>query len=142
MDLLDFTNYAILVIVKTVTEEIMRILETIAISLRTQAIHPTTVYNALIDLENNAGIGALSDLEYRLARLVRAMKERNDHATGVAFAWLCSTRAYLEQHGQVMPTLAAPRVVGLHQKVLSLIQTKIQQPVYLSPVVTARHQGV
>ncbi len=121
----------------------MRILETIARSLRTQAIHPTTVYNALVDLENNAGIGALSDLEYRLARLVRAMKDRNDHSTGVAFAWLCSTRAYLEQHGQAIPLqdikpLFAPKSISLHEKVLSLIQTKITSPVYS----IARHQGV
>ncbi len=92
----------------------MRILETIAKSLRSQTTHPTHVYNALIELENNAGIGSLSDLEYRLARLVRAMKERQDPATAIAVAWLFSTRAYLEQHGQVAPKLP----LRLHQKVL------------------------
>jgi hypothetical protein len=79
----------------------MRILETIASSLKTKSIHHTDVYNALIALENNAGIAAISDLEFRLSRLVRAMKDRQDPATGLAIAWLCATRAYLEQFGQV-----------------------------------------
>lgn len=89
----------------------MRILETIASSLKTQSIHPTNVYNALVSLENNAGIGALSDLEFRLTRLVRAMRDRQDPATSLAQAWLHATRAYLEQHGQV-PALE-PKVLRL-----------------------------
>ena len=100
----------------------MRILETIAKSLRSQTIHPTVVYNALIDLENNAGVGAIADLEYRLARLVRAMKEREDLATGIAIAWLSSTRAYLEQFGTVEPILQRP----LHSTVLRLVQAKVK----------------
>jgi hypothetical protein len=79
----------------------MRILETIASSLKTKSIHHTDVYNALILLENNAGMAAISDLEYRLSRLVRAMKDRQDPTTGLAVAWLSATRAYLEHHGQV-----------------------------------------
>ncbi|MEY4530404.1 MAG: hypothetical protein RLZZ156_1125 [Deinococcota bacterium] len=102
----------------------MRILETIAKSLRSQSIHPTTVYNALIDLENNAGIGAIADLEYRLARLVRAMKEREDSATGLAIAWLNSTRAYLEQFGTVEPILQPSN--PLHSTVLRLVQQKMK----------------
>jgi uncharacterized protein YfaQ (DUF2300 family) len=90
----------------------MRILETIASSLKAQSIHPTSVYNALISLENNAGIGALSDLEYRLSRLVRAMKDRQDPATGIASAWLLATRAYLEQYGQVEPIIS-PKIMRL-----------------------------
>ncbi len=102
----------------------MRILETIAKSLRSQSIHPTVVYNALIDLENNAGIGAIADLEYRLARLVRAMKERDDLATGIAAAWLSSTRAYLEQFGTVEP-ISQP-INPLHSTVLRLVQPKLK----------------
>lgn len=110
----------------------MRILETIAKSLRSQSIHPTVVYNALIDLENNAGIGAIADLEYRLARLVRAMKEREDVATGIAIAWLSSTRAYLEQFGSVEPISSLshplPSSVSnpLHSTVLRMVQAKIK----------------
>ncbi len=104
----------------------MRILETIAQSLKTQAIHPTNVLNALINLENNAGIGSLADLEYRLARLVRAMRERQDPATNIAIAWLDSTRAYLEQYGQVAPILAAPRPMNIREKVLRFSR----QPVF------------
>ncbi len=100
----------------------MRILETIAQSLRTQSIHPTTVYNALIDLENGGGIGAISDLEYRLSRLVRAMKERQDPATDLAVAWLGSTRAYLEQYGQATPITAKPTRV---QQFLSTFPARV-----------------
>ena len=107
---------------RTATEDTMRILETIAKSLRSQSIHPTVVYNALIDLENNAGIGAIADLEYRLARLVRAMKEREDAATGIAAAWLSSTRAYLEQFGVVEPI--SPSLNPLQSTVLRLVQAK------------------
>jgi hypothetical protein len=124
---------------RTVTEDTMRILETIAKSLRNQAIHPTTVYNALIDLENNAGIGAIADLEYRLARLVRAMKEREDSATGIATAWLSSTRAYLEQFGVVEPILQQSS--PLHSTVLRLVQAKIK-PLPISFGVLSITQGV
>jgi hypothetical protein len=55
----------------------MRILETIAQTLRSARAHPTTVLNALIELENAGGSAALYELEYRLARLVRAMRERD-----------------------------------------------------------------
>ena len=122
-------NYARIVKVRTVTEDTMRILETIAKSLRSQSIHPTVVYNALIDLENNAGIGAIADLEYRLARLVRAMKERDDLATGVAAAWLSSTRAYLEQFGTVEP-ISQP-INPLHSTVLRLVQPKLKSMPFL-----------
>lgn len=93
----------------------MRILETIATSLKAQTIHPTTVLNALIDFENNAGIGALADLEFRLSRLLHAMKDRQDAATPIAAAWLSSTRAYLEQYGQVItpPSYLPARLVQL-----------------------------
>jgi hypothetical protein len=112
----------------------MRILETIASSLKAKSIHPTHVYNALILLENNAGIGALTDLEYRLSRLVRAMKDRQDPSTGLAVAWLCATRAYLEQHGQVEP-IASSKILRLEQQptpfllsVLSLSQALRPRP--------------
>jgi hypothetical protein len=95
----------------------MRILETIANSLKVKSIHPTDVYNALISLENNAGIAAISDLEFRLARLVRAMKDRQDPATGLAIAWLSATRAYLEQYGQVQ-ALASQKIIHFERPFL------------------------
>ena len=58
----------------------MRILETIAQSLRTQRIHPTQVLNALTELENAGGITTIGELEYRLNRLVQSMTARNDNA--------------------------------------------------------------
>ncbi|NJK42930.1 MAG: hypothetical protein HC933_00500 [Pleurocapsa sp. SU_196_0] len=77
----------------------MRILETIATTLRTRIAHPTTVLNALIQLENNGGISAVYELEYRLTRLVRAMRERIADDLGIGDGWLQSTRAYLETFG-------------------------------------------
>jgi hypothetical protein len=100
----------------------MRILETIAHSLREHATHPTHVLNALIELENNAGISAMTDLEYRLARLVRAMRERQDDALPIAQIWLSSARAYLDEYGRVAPIQMRP--VTIHEKVLRAVQVK------------------
>jgi hypothetical protein len=99
----------------------MRILETIAQTLRTARAHPTDVLNALIELENAGGSAALMELEYRLARLVRAMRERGDANIAVAQGWLNSTRAYLEEYAQLEPLPAATieRQTTLHAKVLS-----------------------
>jgi hypothetical protein len=101
------------------TEAAMRILETIAQTLRTERAHPTTVLNALIELENAGGISALYELEYRLARLVRAMRERDDHALPVAIGWLESSRAYLEEFGQIAPVPVTP--VTIHSRVLKAV---------------------
>lgn len=99
----------------------MRILETIAQTLRSARAHPTTVLNALIELENAGGSAALYELEYRLARLVRAMRERDDHALPVAQGWLSATRAYCETHAQVgaIPTATIQAQTGIHARVLS-----------------------
>jgi aminoglycoside phosphotransferase (APT) family kinase protein len=80
----------------------MRILETIAKTLKAMHAHPTTVLNALIELENTQGIHALEELEYRVARLVRSY-DRSDPQRQLAQAWLEATRAYLEEHGQLAP---------------------------------------
>jgi hypothetical protein len=105
-------------------EAAMRILETIAQTLRTEHAHPTTVLNALIELENAGGISALYELEYRIARLVRAMRERDDHALPIAQGWLESSRAYLEEFGQTAPVRVTP--VTIHSRVLKAIN--ILQP--------------
>jgi hypothetical protein len=76
----------------------MKILETIAQSLRTQRIHPTQVLNALIELENAGGITSIGELEWRLSRLVRSMTERGDKEVTIAIAWLCATHDYFETH--------------------------------------------
>ena len=99
----------------------MRILETIAQTLRSARAHPTTVLNALIELENAGGSSALYELEYRLARLVRAMRERDDHALPIAQGWLNATRAYCETHAQT-PAIPAAKIqaqTGIHARVLS-----------------------
>ena len=99
----------------------MRILETIAQTLRNSRAHPTTVLNALIELENAGGSPALYELEYRLARLVRAMRERDDQALRIAQGWLGATRAYCETHAQMEATPSTPIQAqqGIHARVLS-----------------------
>jgi hypothetical protein len=74
----------------------MPILEVIATTLRTGTAQPTTVLNALIHLENNGGMSALHELEYRLSRLEFAMQQRADESVGICTGWLQSTRAYIE----------------------------------------------
>jgi hypothetical protein len=97
----------------------MRILETIAQTLRTERAHPTEVLNALIELENTGGIAALHELEYRVARLTRAMRERGDPAIAVAQGWLNATRAYLEEFGQAAPIQV--EAVTIHRRVFKAI---------------------
>jgi len=99
----------------------MRILETIAKTLKAQHAHPTTVLNALIELENANGIVALEELEYRVARLVRSY-ERSDPQRKLAQAWLEATRAYLEEHGQVAPIKMAQR--NFDRQVVELLNLK------------------
>ena len=115
----------------------MRILETIAQTLRSARAHPTTVLNALIELENAGGNAALFELEYRLARLVRAMRERDDHALPVAQGWLSATRAYCVTHAQVqaIPTAAVQAQTGIHARVLhafSVLEPQAPQPLMRS----------
>ena len=98
----------------------MRILETIAQSLRTQRIHPTHVLNALIELENAGGVSTVFELEYRLSRLVRAMFERHDEGINIAQAWLDATHAYLDQFGQVAPSPTPP--LALHRRILEVVR--------------------
>lgn len=102
----------------------MRILETIAQTLRSSRAHPTNVLNALIELENAGGSAALYELEYRLARLVRAMRERDDHALPIAQGWLSATRAYCETHAQMgaIPAGVIQAQTGIHALVLSILQ--------------------
>ena len=81
----------------------MRILETISETLQSQRAHPTTVLNALIELENDGGASALYELEYRLARMTRTLFENRDSSHRVAKAWLEATRAYLETYAPAQP---------------------------------------
>lgn len=101
----------------------MRTLETIAQTLKRGTAHPTHVLNTLIELENTGGATALYELEYRLARLVRAMNERHDPARALARAWLDATRAYLEHHAETPATVtvAAPR---FHDAVLGRVAAR------------------
>jgi hypothetical protein len=97
----------------------MRILETIAQTLRTERVHPTVVLNALIELENAGGAAALHELEYRIARLVRAMRERDDATLPIAQGWLSATRAYLETYAQIAPL--PMKNITIHQRVLKAV---------------------
>lgn len=91
----------------------MRTLLTIATSLRAGRPHPTVVLNALIETENAGGTAALRDLEERLARLERIMRERGDTRRPTARVWLDATRAYLERHAPVAPLERRPARLGL-----------------------------
>ena len=87
----------------------MRILETIAQTLHTGHAHPTTVMNALVELENAGGASAVYELEYRLARMCRTMFERQEPGYRMGRAWLEATRAYLEDCAPVSPIVLTPR---------------------------------
>ena len=105
----------------------MRTLETIAQTLKRGTAHPTVVLNTLIELENGGGAAALYELEYRLARLVRAMSERRDPERDLARAWLEATRAYLEQHAEAgaTVTVAPPR---FHDTLLGRLAVRSAAP--------------
>ena len=81
----------------------MRILETIAQTINSNAAHPTVVLNSLIELENAGGASAVYELEYRLARMCRTMFERQEPGYRMGRAWLEATRAYLEECAPVAP---------------------------------------
>ena len=91
----------------------MRTLQTIATSLRAGRPHPTVVLNVLIEAENAGGARALHDLEERLARLERAMRERGDPSRPIAAAWLDATRAYIERHAPAAPLERRPALPSL-----------------------------
>lgn len=74
----------------------MRTFKVIAESLSTRRVHPTAVLNTLIETENAGGLGAVRELEARLARLLRSFDERGESGAPLAAAWLEATRLYLE----------------------------------------------
>lgn len=73
----------------------MRALETIAQTIRLGSVHPTTVMNTLIEVENEGGPAALRLVERRLARSSAALAERAHPHSDLARTWLDATRAYL-----------------------------------------------
>jgi hypothetical protein len=105
----------------------MRTLETIAQTLKRGTAHPTVVLNALIELENTAGAPGLFELEYRLARLVRAMNERGETGAPLARAWLDATRAYLEIHHEVRPEVRV-EPTRLHDALLGRLTVRSASP--------------
>ena len=78
----------------------MRALELIAHTLSVGKVHPTTVINTLIEVENAGGSGALRQVERHLARTEEALRERNHPHRGLARAWLDATHAYLIAHAE------------------------------------------
>ncbi|GGO20101.1 hypothetical protein [Deinococcus humi] len=73
----------------------MRALDTIAESIRVGYVHPTTVLNTLIEVENDGGLLAVRRIERQLCRGTHALRERGHPNTALAQSWLGATRAYL-----------------------------------------------
>ncbi|AFZ66674.1 hypothetical protein [Deinococcus peraridilitoris] len=78
----------------------MRALETIAHTIKIGKVHPTTVVNTLIEVENEGGTGALRRVERHLALSEEALRERAHPHSRLARAWLDATRAYLVAHAE------------------------------------------
>lgn len=89
----------------------MRVLETIADTLKKGQAHPTTVLNALIEADNQGGKNALRDLEEHLLRSARALKERQHPHAELAQAWLHATRMYLINYYVLETESAGPAPV-------------------------------
>ncbi|GGL85078.1 hypothetical protein GCM10010840_23750 [Deinococcus aerolatus] len=73
----------------------MRALDTIAESIRVGYVHPTTVLNTLIEVENDGGLVAVRRIERQLSRGTHALRERRHPNTALAQSWLGAARAYL-----------------------------------------------
>ncbi len=73
----------------------MRALDTIAESIRVGYVHPTTVLNTLIEVENDGGLVAVRRIERQLSRGTHALRERSHPNTALAQSWLGAARAYL-----------------------------------------------
>ena len=76
----------------------MRALTVLADSLRAGYVHPTTVLNTLIELENTGGAGAVAEFEQHLVQGHRSLTERQHPHAKLAHAWLEATRFYLSEH--------------------------------------------
>jgi hypothetical protein len=74
------------------------ILSTVTETIIKNRAHPTTVLNALINLENEGGAAAVHELEYTLARMVRQSFQDHNSNYRIVKGWLDATRAYLETH--------------------------------------------
>lgn len=73
----------------------MRALDTIAESIRIGFVHPTTVMNTLIQVENEGGLGAVRRIERQLQLGTSALRHRDHPNTALAQTWLSAARAYL-----------------------------------------------
>ena len=78
----------------------MRALEIIAHTIKAGKVHPTTVINTLIEVENEGGSSALRTIERHLSRSESSLRERNHPHSKLARAWLDATRAYLIAHAE------------------------------------------
>lgn len=75
----------------------MKALTVMADSLRAGYIHPTTVLNTLIELDNAGGSTALREFEQQLISGQAALQERGHPHARLAAAWLKATRSYLQE---------------------------------------------
>ncbi len=73
----------------------MRELDTIAESIRVGYVHPTTMLNTLIEIENGGGLSAVRRIERQLSRGTPALRERGYPHSDLAQRWLNAARAYL-----------------------------------------------
>ncbi|MFC6591619.1 hypothetical protein ACFP81_06050 [Deinococcus lacus] len=77
----------------------MKALDILAESLRCGYIHPTTVLNTLIDLENWGGHPALCEFEQRLGHSVESLRARQHPSAELAGAWLAAVQCYMAERG-------------------------------------------
>ncbi|MDV6375252.1 hypothetical protein [Deinococcus arenicola] len=73
----------------------MHALDRIADSIRVGYVHPTTVLNTLIEVENEGGLLAVRRIERQLCLGTHALRERGHPNVALAQRWLSSARAYL-----------------------------------------------
>lgn len=71
------------------------IFEHIAQTIRLGFVHPTTILNTLIEVENEGGLAAVRRIERQLHLSVQSMYEREHPHRHIGQTWLHSTRAYL-----------------------------------------------
>lgn len=73
----------------------MYALDRIADSIRVGYVHPTTVLNILIEVENEGGLLAVRRIERQLCLGTHALRERGHPNVALAQSWLGAARAYL-----------------------------------------------
>lgn len=76
----------------------MKALSVMAESLRAGYVHPTTVLNTLIELENAGGLSALRQFAEQVSSGQEALEQRGHPHARLAAAWVQATHFYLSEH--------------------------------------------